>query len=472
MIRRPRLASISVLSLALWGCGGFDFGPPQVATTIQFRPQSLSFTQAGSFDSFLATVYDANGFPIRGIDVAWTSSDITVATVNTDGGVTSVGSGTATITATAGSISGTAEVTVEIPVVELDLVSVTAGGAHTCAIGTTRDAYCWGANSYFQLGDGFSLLDRNTPVEVDYNPNMHTLSAGLQHTCSLVSAGADTVAACWGRSDVGQVGQTGPSGTVGTPRWIRDALNVPLRARSIASGDKHACMVTEAGDAYCWANNASGQLGDGTTVLQFDATPVVGGLTLETVAAGADHSCARTGSGVAYCWGANDVGQLGDGTNDDSLEPVAVAGGLAFRALSGRCGLTDTGAAHCWGDNAAGQLGNGSNAASNVPVAVSGGLSFEEISSGEAFNCGITGAGAAHCWGSNASGQLGNGGTNDSNVPVAVTGGHVFQSIAAGADHACGVTTSGDAYCWGDNGRGQLGDGTNTSSGVPVKVVG
>ncbi|MEM7416473.1 MAG: Ig-like domain-containing protein [Gemmatimonadota bacterium] len=175
MTRRLHFFAIASLSLAASGCGGFDFGPPQVATTIQFRPQSLTFTQAGSFDSFLATVYDANGFPIRGIDVAWTSSDITVATVNTNGGVVSVGNGTATITATAGSISGTAEVTVELPVVEIDLVSVSAGGAHTCAIGATRDAYCWGANSYFQLGDGFSLLDRNTPVEVDYNPNMHTV---------------------------------------------------------------------------------------------------------------------------------------------------------------------------------------------------------------------------------------------------------------------------------------------------------
>ena len=70
--------------------------------------------------------------------------------------------------------------------------------------------------------------------------------------------------ACWGRSDLGQVGQTGPSGTVGTPRWIRDDQNFPLRARSVASGDKHGCLVTDDGDAYCWANNASGQVGDGT----------------------------------------------------------------------------------------------------------------------------------------------------------------------------------------------------------------
>lgn len=467
-------ALITSLCLMTSGCGGFDFAEPQVATRIGFRPQSLTFTSAGSFDSFLATVYDANDIPIRGISIRWTTSDISVATVNTNGGVLSVGEGTAMITAEAEGITGTAEVTVTIPQVDVDFTSITAGGSHTCAVTPLEDAYCWGANAYFQLGDGFSLNDSNSPVEVDYNPRMNTVDAGLQHTCSLVDFGTtgNDVVACWGRSDQGQVGQTGPSGVVATPRWIRDDQNTPLQAQSVASGDKHACLVTILGEAYCWASNASGQVGDGTNVRQFDATPVLGGLTFASVAAGSAHSCGLTPAGVAYCWGANDLGQLGDGTNTDSGTPVMVAGGHTFAELSGSCGLTTDGDAYCWGDGAAGQLGNGSNSASNTPVAVLGGLVFETLTSGAAFNCGLTAAGEAHCWGSNASGQLGDGGGSDSNVPVAVSGGHTFQAIDGGVDHACAVTTGRDAYCWGDNSSGQLGDGTNTASATPVRVQG
>ena len=40
------------------------------------------------------------------------------------------------------------------------------------------------------------------------------------------------------------------------------------------------------------------------------------------------HTCGVTTSRVAYCWGNNDTGELGDGTTATSPTPVSVAGGL------------------------------------------------------------------------------------------------------------------------------------------------
>ena len=47
------------------------------------------------------------------------------------------------------------------------LKSITAGGAHTCAILTDGSAKCWGRNNYGQIGDG-TTTNRTTPVTVQF----------------------------------------------------------------------------------------------------------------------------------------------------------------------------------------------------------------------------------------------------------------------------------------------------------------
>jgi hypothetical protein len=111
-----------VFSLFLWSCGGDSSPtastptltptPTPVATSITLSPDNVTLLHRDHLLQLSATVKDQNGATMASATVTWTTSNAAVATVSSTGLVTSVENGTATITATSGSVSGTASVTV------------------------------------------------------------------------------------------------------------------------------------------------------------------------------------------------------------------------------------------------------------------------------------------------------------------------------------------------------------------------
>jgi alpha-tubulin suppressor-like RCC1 family protein len=260
-------------------------------------------------------------------------------------------------------------------------------------------------------------------------------------------------------------------------------VTVPNTATSISAGNNHSCAIADGGTAYCWGENSSGQLGDGTNNLSGSPTPVANGLTFASISAGDRHSCGLAPDGTAYCWGEGGNGQLGDNTYNGSNIPVAVAGGLLFAEISASqshtCGITTDGVPYCWGGGWNGQLGDGTTNSAGQPVAVAGGHTFRSIATGWNHSCGVDSSGNAFCWGWNGNRQLGDGTTSDRTVPVQVSqGALVFVAVRGGNNHSCALTDAGDAtdpsavYCWGYNGNGQLGDATNNNSSTPVNTFG
>ncbi len=341
---------------------------------------------------------------------------------------------------------------------------IAAGGMHTCALGASGEAYCWGGNDRGQLGTG-ETERRPTPTRVGGGLGFASLSGGVLHTCALTGGGA---AYCWGSNDAGQLGdgssrpRTGPVRVAGRREFA-----------SLGAGNAHTCGLAD-GAVYCWGGNRRGQLGDGTTTPR--STPVrVEGSGFRRLAVGWDHACALDGRGRAMCWGAGTRGQLGDGGMADRGTPVEaqVEGRLvALAAGSGHtCALTGDGAAWCWGSNDRGQLGDGTTTGRSRPVAVRGGERFGAITAGGGHACALAGDGEAWCWGRNDRGQLGDGSNTDRSAPVPVAGGLRFASLHASGAHTCGVTVSGRSFCWGYNLEGQLGDGTRTHRSRPVAVA-
>ncbi len=108
-----------------------------VATSIEVTPATATL-EVGDTQEFAATVRDQNGDEMTGVTVIWASTNETVGTIDADGTFTALAEGTASVTATAEGITGTATVTVtsDEPVVttievEPTTVSLTVGDTVT-----------------------------------------------------------------------------------------------------------------------------------------------------------------------------------------------------------------------------------------------------------------------------------------------------------------------------------------------------
>ncbi len=251
-----------------------------------------------------------------------------------------------------------------------------AGETFACGVTTTNAAYCWGENSAGNLGTG-STTSSSTPVAVAGTLVFQQVSGGTNYpfACAVTTSGA---AYCWGWNTFGQLGTgsaTGPAVCNGYACSMTPVAVVGgYTFRAVSAGGSFACGIATTGVTYCWGLNTVGQLGDSATANSATPVAVAGGHAFTAVSAGGAFACGLTAAGAAYCWGSNTTGQLGDSTQASRIVPVAVKGGYSFATLSAgnlsACGLTTTGVAYCWGNNTQGELGTGTVALSTVPTKV------------------------------------------------------------------------------------------------------
>ena len=113
--RRWRLRPAVVLTLAAaLSCGGDETIPPDPPepARVTVSPSSLEFAALRDTARLSAQVHDQYGGLMADAAVTWASSDASVAPVDSEGLVRSVGNGEAAVTATAGSAADSATVTV------------------------------------------------------------------------------------------------------------------------------------------------------------------------------------------------------------------------------------------------------------------------------------------------------------------------------------------------------------------------
>jgi alpha-tubulin suppressor-like RCC1 family protein len=265
------------------------------------------------------------------------------------------------------------------------LTQITTGLVDTCALDSAGAGYCWGWNAYGQLGDG-TTTDSSVPVAVSTGgalggARLSQITVGAYATCAVVVAGAPY---CWGYNTYGELGDgTNTSSDVPVAVDTSGALAGKFVTLINASW-YHTCAVDTTGAAYCWGQNDHGQLGDASSAdssvpVAVDASGALAGKALTQITAGAFDTCALDVSGAAYCWGYDSYGELGNGSTTSSSVPVAVdTGGLLegkvitqiYAGVWHTCALDAAGAAYCWGANASGELGDDATPPSAVPVLV------------------------------------------------------------------------------------------------------
>ena len=312
-------------------------------------------------------------------------------------------------------------------------VQISAGGAQTCAVDADGGVWCWGSNAGAGLGHapgtdptcttagGASVPCNAQPAAVVGLPGPATTvtSGQTSFACALVSGSVY----CWGDDTYAELGPAGNGSPSPTPQLVLTG------AGGVAAGFAHACALV-GGAPTCWGSNASGELGHapgGTdqscpSATFCNPTPQAVGVTgVTSMHPGRYASCFETPGGVS-CLGANDVGQLGLGTFNATANvtpaPVTIESANLANVASMDFGSRTACALalatiYCWGDDETQQTNATQDGlcTANVPCIIDGhavGLvNVTEVRASTYATLARTDDGKVWAWGNNGAGQLG-----------------------------------------------------------------
>jgi len=466
-------------------------GPAEVIVTTIDTLRSL-----GATGMLSGVVRNARHEALTGVAVSsWTSSNPAIVTVNTTTGlVTAVANGAATITAHAGTATGSTTVTV---------LQVPASVTIVPPTDTLRSIGATGQYAAVVKDAGGSVIaapvvnwnsTNAAVVTFDVNGLATAVSNGSVYAQARVSGVVDSVPlAVHQRIDPTKstISVVRPmlfvDDTVRVMLQPRDALNHPLTfggAAIVFSSQGGSSVgtfrpVVDSQNGTYSADFVGVSIGTPLTITaSIDGAPVTTTLpTMRVVgftriaAAGATlngavtttggFTCGIITTGDMYCWGISWFGVRGNGSLG-SLTPgptaTLVAGGHQWTDVAaGRwyvCAVASGSGGYCWGSGGSGELGNGisghgSSDNVSIPTPISGGGTIEKVSIGGVNGaCAVTLAKTAMCWGEGVWGRLGNGSETPSDVPVAVSGGLSFDALSTSFSGTCGIS-AGSAYCWG-----------------------
>ncbi len=246
------------------------------------------------------------------------------------------------------------------------VVAIAAGEGHSMALLSDGTVQTWGDNATGQLGVAAGA-DRTTAGAVPGLTNVVQIAAGRQHSMAL---GGDGVVRSWGAGGDGQLGN-GAGANSATPLVATGLSNIV----AVAAGENHSLALASSGAVAAWGDNTFGQVGDGTQGTD-RFSPVVGVMasSVGSIAAGGNHSLTRLTNGIVFAWGRNASGQVGDNTTVNKLSPtplsifdvVAIAG-LNQHSVAVR----SDGTLWAWGENGSHELGDGTTTDRLAPLAIS-----------------------------------------------------------------------------------------------------
>ncbi len=190
---------------------------------------------------------------------------------------------------------------------DTDWARATAGWSHACAVKVDGRLFCWGDNTYGQLGTG-DTDPRDQPTQIGSDTDWVSASGGEQTSCGIKTDGR---LFCWG------------SGYEPTPTQVGTDTNWSF----FLFEWYHGCGLKTDGSIACLGGDENGELGVGAVDDSSDVPrPITKAGPWSQLTVGGHFNCAFHDTEMRwYCWGA-DFG-IGTGTGTDAPDPVPLCPG-------------------------------------------------------------------------------------------------------------------------------------------------
>lgn len=303
--------------------------------------------------------------------------------------------------------------------------------SHACGIAGGK-LFCWGHQRLGQLGNGASgpNLAPILPVQIGTSNQWQQIAVGKDYSCGIEGGKLF----CWGANSYGQIGNNdNQRRLVSTPTQVGSSAHWQF----IATGDATACGI-DAGKLFCWGSNVHGQIGNGTqghpiTVNNhtYNESPEVDALAPVQIGSSSKWSHVSMGlsattcgidNGNLFCWGNNSNAGIGNGTTLDRASPTLTGAfsdswSVVSSGSTHTCGI-ESGRLFCWGK--AFHNDTDANLKRNpilTPRQVGDANDWTTVSSGFNHTCALKKNGQLYCWGRNKEGQVATGSLAESNAP-------------------------------------------------------
>ena len=288
-----------------------------------------------------------------------------------------------------------------------------------CAILDTRKLVCWGANMHLEAGTGplpkrSNRRDLIAPVVVPIQ-DVVRVSPGSEHTCAVI---ADGTVKCWGNNDKGQLGLGWP-GSSAAPDEVGKPTTVPSvsHVADVVSGYRSTCVLHQDHTLTCWGegfdcekpskiteagsdNEAVSGSDDGYTVLKTDGS--VWTRAPLGMATGHEEACTD--------WKVRDFKQKPELSHVVRLSASVTPYAYCDSCAGSGCAVQAGGTVKCWNEGPA----------SPVP----GLHDVRQVAGGIGSACAVTTSDRTFCWGNNVYGRLGDGSPQERDVVYGIVEPH------------------------------------------------
>ena len=306
---------------------------------------------------------------------------------------------------------------------------IVADSGYSMAILPDGNLWGWGANDFYELGDGTT----DTHIE----PIMI-----MSDVVDVKTSNGQTMVL---KTDGGLWGWAGAesseyAGCTLTPSFIMDDVAfftfIPYYFQAIA--------IKNDGSLWTWGTNYEGRLGNGATTAELLPIKLMDDALTASIQF--TYTMVIKTDGSLWTWG---KGRLGDGSTTERLTPVkimedvrTVSTGSSFTMAS----KTD-GTLWAWGNNSKGQIGDGSTTERLTPVKIMNDIHSITARVDSAYA--IKTDGSLWVWGSNTDQRLGTGTSHNMPSPTKIME-NVDMVLPIG-QHALAIETDGSIWAWGTN---------------------